>query len=151
MDRDEFSGMMEHETLIAGKCPYCRASEVYRDNTKILTSYPPQQQYKCKACGEVWSALNDREAIRPTYSYSVTASDYPSPSYGQTGWICPKCGKVLAPWMSECDCYRKMTAPAATKSETGTAPSTGGSIAISSRDSATSTVDSNLGWIELRG
>ena len=20
------------------------------------------------------------------------------------GWICPKCGRVLAPWMSECPC-----------------------------------------------
>lgn len=20
------------------------------------------------------------------------------------GWICPKCGKALAPWMSECPC-----------------------------------------------
>lgn len=25
------------------------------------------------------------------------------------GWICPKCGKVLAPWVSECDCYRQQT------------------------------------------
>ena len=23
----------------------------------------------------------------------------------QTGWVCPKCGRVLAPWMSECPCY----------------------------------------------
>lgn len=22
----------------------------------------------------------------------------------QYGWICPKCGKVLAPWVSECKC-----------------------------------------------
>ena len=22
------------------------------------------------------------------------------------GWICPKCGKVHAPWASECDCYK---------------------------------------------
>lgn len=21
-----------------------------------------------------------------------------------TGWICPKCGKVYAPWVSSCDC-----------------------------------------------
>jgi len=20
------------------------------------------------------------------------------------GWICPRCGKVLAPWIRECDC-----------------------------------------------
>lgn len=23
------------------------------------------------------------------------------------GWICPKCGKVLAPWIPECDCYKR--------------------------------------------
>lgn len=22
----------------------------------------------------------------------------------QTGWICPKCSKALAPWVSACDC-----------------------------------------------
>jgi hypothetical protein len=24
---------------------------------------------------------------------------------GQLGWICPKCGMALAPWMSTCPCY----------------------------------------------
>ena len=22
-----------------------------------------------------------------------------------TGWICPKCGRALAPWVSSCPCY----------------------------------------------
>lgn len=25
------------------------------------------------------------------------------------GWICPKCGRALAPWMSECPCYLNAT------------------------------------------
>lgn len=28
-----------------------------------------------------------------------------NPQYSTYGWICPKCGKVLAPWMQSCpDC-----------------------------------------------
>lgn len=27
------------------------------------------------------------------------------------GWICPKCGKVLAPWIPECDCYKQLVNP----------------------------------------
>lgn len=23
------------------------------------------------------------------------------------GWICPKCSRVLAPWMPECSCYKE--------------------------------------------
>ena len=26
----------------------------------------------------------------------------------QEGWICPKCGKVHAPWVSSCECSDKM-------------------------------------------
>ena len=29
-----------------------------------------------------------------------------SSSRGATGWICPKCGRGLSPWTSECPCYR---------------------------------------------
>ena len=24
------------------------------------------------------------------------------------GWICPKCGRVLAPWVPECPCHKEM-------------------------------------------
>jgi len=24
------------------------------------------------------------------------------------GWECPKCGKVHAPWVAECDCYKQV-------------------------------------------
>lgn len=26
--------------------------------------------------------------------------------YIQQGWQCPVCGKVYAPWVSECDCHK---------------------------------------------
>ena len=27
----------------------------------------------------------------------------------QQGWICPKCGRVNAPWLPTCDCVRSQT------------------------------------------
>lgn len=36
------------------------------------------------------------------------------------GWICPKCGKVLAPWMPECSCFKETRRI----SNAGSAPST---------------------------
>lgn len=30
-------------------------------------------------------------------------------SNGNTGWICPVCGRGVAPWVSECSCYKKET------------------------------------------
>lgn len=26
--------------------------------------------------------------------------------WGQQGWVCPKCGRVNAPWKGTCDCYK---------------------------------------------
>lgn len=39
--------------------------------------------------------------------YRPQNCDMPLPQgFGMAyGWVCPKCGKVLAPWMSECLCY----------------------------------------------
>ena len=42
-------------------------------------------------------------------NYKITVGPYRSqeytiPSY-QQGWVCPKCGRVNAPWMGTCPCY----------------------------------------------
>lgn len=42
-------------------------------------------------------------------NYKITVGPYRSyeytiPSY-QQGWVCPKCGRVNAPWMGTCACY----------------------------------------------
>ncbi len=28
-------------------------------------------------------------------------------AFRQYGWICPKCGRVWAPWVPSCDCVRR--------------------------------------------
>ncbi len=33
----------------------------------------------------------------------------PRPSVVEQGWECPRCGKILAPWRSSCDCQRPTT------------------------------------------
>ena len=116
-------------SLVSGKCPYCNAHLVFKNNGIVLTSYPQQYQYTCKRCGHVWSAHNDEEAVKkedsPMHSAEWTNKDSLTPDWsilggpkigdvpdnqnwgwGQQGWVCPKCGRVNAPWKGTCDCYK---------------------------------------------
>lgn len=47
----------------------------------------------------------------------------------QQGWICPRCGKVLAPWMSQCDCATPTVSSSTIQiTNTGTDPAYHGSL-----------------------
>ena len=116
-----YNGVEEY-TQVPGKCPYCDAQLVFRNNSIILTSNPPQSQYRCKGCGKVWSAFNDSEAVKkedsPMFSAEWTNADSLDNSilngpkigdapgndnyWAQQGWVCPRCGAVLSPWTMEC-------------------------------------------------
>ena len=37
--------------------------------------------------------------------------------FGGRGWICPMCGKSLAPWVPECDCKPMPPVPEKTEKE----------------------------------
>ena len=41
------------------------------------------------------------------------------------GWICPKCGRALAPWVSECPCYFEKLEPTCNFNTTATGAATG--------------------------
>lgn len=42
--------------------------------------------------------INEKESV-VKYGYNC-----PAPGF-QQGWICPKCGRVNAPWIGTCPCY----------------------------------------------
>ena len=44
-------------------------------------------------------------ATKQTTATTTTVGTIISNSDMQYGWICPKCGKVHAPWKDSCDCY----------------------------------------------
>lgn len=54
--------------------------------------------YHCPTCGHT---INDL-VFRPSNC------DMPMPQgFGEQGWICPVCGRGLAPWISCCPCINK--------------------------------------------
>lgn len=52
--------------------------------------------------------------------YGSNISILNKPVIGERGWICPICGRALAPWMSECPCYKQANTDSTTYPNTGT-------------------------------
>ena len=64
--------------------------------------------YNCPHCG---LSINDL-VYRPMITWDKTDTpdtcDMPIPQgFGQQGWVCPVCGRGLAPWVSVCPCNNK--------------------------------------------
>ena len=117
-----YDDIFEEFSHIRGKCPYCGEEQVYRNNVLVLTSYPAQNQYKCLACGKVWSTHSDKEAVGETSS-PVAGTKVDADCIKDNGtitlgidkdvnaieifnhnirWKCPESGRVYSPSVKEC-------------------------------------------------
>ena len=51
--------------------------------------------------------INIPRIFGPAPGHFDPPPEYPpfeTPNYGQSGWMCPRCGQVNAPWKPKCDC-----------------------------------------------
>ena len=117
---------------IGDKCPNCDSDEIEYNTRLMLTSYPPKQQLRCKKCGHYFSSgytadLIDNDELDKLYEHVKDIWGIPEvrdplpgeapyigdwqPSYPEiylphenapVGWICPKCGRCLAPHLDSC-------------------------------------------------
>ena len=94
----------------SNRCPNCGGSEIECNSLYILTSNPPQHQLRCKSCGHHFASgfEHDQSILNipkvGDWPPAQTPCD-PLPATDKTttyGWICPKCGRALAPHMDSC-------------------------------------------------
>ena len=110
--------MKEWEPYI-GTCPRCGSNDIEYQTDMILTSNPPKLRLRCKDCGNYFfsSPLESRcissdsldnivapTIVDPLPGQTPYFGDFPNSPYlgGNQGWICPKCGRVMAPHMDYC-------------------------------------------------
>ena len=81
-------------------CPECGGKHVVINTRCVLTSLPPQYQYKCNDCGNKWTGYKV-QSISSMQSWPDLEYEDVTP-LGHMGWICPKCGRVYSPTTNQC-------------------------------------------------
>ena len=117
----------------SNRCPNCLGSNIEYNTQLVLTSNPPQTQLRCKDCGHYFSSgftaewTNDDSSNKLwEHDQSILGKpqvgDWPptptpqdpiyiphTPDAHNYGWICPKCGRCLAPHVDSCPCFNEST------------------------------------------
>ena len=99
----------------SNRCPECGCDEIEYNTIFILTSNPPQSQLRCKRCGHHFSSGFEHDQsilnvprvgdwpLAPFHDDQPSYPDvYPLDKNSKIGWICPKCGRALAPHLDSC-------------------------------------------------
>lgn len=126
-----WTGQKEWEPWTVGdQCPNCGSDEIEYNTRLMLASYPPKQQLRCKKCGHHFSSggctaikmttddVIDRTYLDELFKHDQSilgipqVGDWPpaptpcdpigTPQPLNYGWICPKCGRCLAPHVNSC-------------------------------------------------
>lgn len=113
------------------KCPNCGSRNVKQADNLIYASNPPQIKLRCMDCGsDFMSGIHTPQEVQNNKNNNLqadtqnagynTVNQMPSINYtqdiyklnnpnmflGPQGWICPKCGNVMAPNQPYClFCY----------------------------------------------
>ena len=75
------------------KCPKCGSHEVEVEWGMCLTSYPAQFRAHCKTCESSFLTSEVSNIIPQTQGFEAPK-----------GWICPVCGRGVAPYVQVCPC-----------------------------------------------
>lgn len=117
----------------SSRCPNCGSDKIEYNTQLVLTSYPPQSQLRCCDCGRLFSSgiqaeWTNKDALNKLWEHDQSilgkpqVGDWPptptpqdplyiphSPDTRNYGWICPKCGRSLAPHVDSCPCFNEST------------------------------------------